>query len=402
MLTWSDVICGDGSWTAIDPLAPSNVYASCWQANGLVWRSTAGGISGSWSLAVSGINLGDQMAFLPPLAIDLLHPANLYLGTYRVYQSTNNAGNWTAISGDLGVLTTLAVAQTDSNTVYAGNPGSQVHVTTNALAGSSAVWNNCGTTGLPQRYLTQVVVDPHTSTTAYVSFSGFSGFVDNLGHLFRTTDGGATWSDVSGNLPNVPVNSIAIDPVLANTYYVATDIGVFRTRNGGAKWSVLGAGLPRVAVLGVTLHNSSRTLRASTHGRSMWDIHLPIADLAISVTENPNPVPHGTNLIYTLNVTNQGPDIATNTVVSDATPVGTTFVGYTTSAGTCTTPAVGATGTLRCKVGSLANGGNVTVTMTVKDTAAAGTTLSNRGSASSLTPDPNIKNNSVTVKASVD
>ena len=98
------------------------------------------------------------------------------------------------------------------------------------------------------------------------------------GHL-RTTDGGLTWHNVSGNLPNIPVNAIVIDPVLANTYYVATDIGVFRTRNGGGFWSVLGAGLPRVTVLGLTLHNPSRTLRAATHGRSMWDIHVPIADL---------------------------------------------------------------------------------------------------------------------------
>ena len=134
----------------------------------------------------------------------------------------------------------------------------------------------------------------------------------------------------------------------------------------------------------------------------MWDLHVPIADLATSVTESPNPVPHGTNLTYTLNVTNQGPDIATNTVVSDATPVGTTFVGYTTSVGTCTTPAVGATGTLSCKVVSLSSGAKVAVTMTVKDTAAAGTTLTNRGRASSPTPDPNTKNNSMTVKTSVD
>jgi uncharacterized repeat protein (TIGR01451 family) len=134
----------------------------------------------------------------------------------------------------------------------------------------------------------------------------------------------------------------------------------------------------------------------------MWDIHVPIADLATSVTENPNPVPHGTNLTYTLNVTNQGPDAATNTVVSDATPVGTTFVGYTTSVGTCTTPIVGAAGTLKCNVGSLANGAKATVTMTVKDTAAAGTTLTNRASTSSTTPDPNTKNNSMVVKTGVD
>jgi len=402
VLPWNDVVCGDGGWTAIDPVTPSNVYSSCWQGNGLVWRSTGGGIFGSWSQASSGINLGDQMDFLPPLLIDPLHPANLYLGTYRVYQTTNNAGNWTAISGNLGnTVTTIAVSPTNSNTVYAGTSDALVQVTTNALAGVGAVWNN-RSTGLPQRFLTHVVVDPHTSTTAYVAFSGFSGFVDSLGHVFRTTGGGATWKDISGNLPNIPVNGIAIDPVLANTYYVATDIGVFRTRNGGSLWSVLGAGLPRVAVLGVTLHNPTRTLRAATHGRSMWDIHVPIADLSTLVTESPSPVPHGTNLKYTLNVTNKGPDLAMSTIVTDATPAGTTVVSFTTSAGTCSAPALGATGTLSCKVGNLASGVKVTVTMTVRDTAAAGSTLTDTGRATSNTPDPNPKNNSLTIKTSVD
>jgi len=124
--------------------------------------------------------------------------------------------------------------------------------------------------------------------------------------------------------------------------------------------------------------------------------------LAILATEAPNPVLHGTNLTYTLNVTNNGPDIAASTVVSDVTPVGTTFVGFTTGAGTCTAPAVGATGTISCHVGNLASGAKVTVTMTVRDTAAAGSTLTNIGKVSSTTPDPHITNNSVTTKTSVD
>jgi hypothetical protein len=72
-----------------------------------------------------------------------VQPANLYLGTYRVYQTTNNAGNWTAISGDLtgnaGEVTTIAVAPTDSNTVYAGTSNGRIAVTKNALVGVGAV-----------------------------------------------------------------------------------------------------------------------------------------------------------------------------------------------------------------------------------------------------------------------
>jgi uncharacterized repeat protein (TIGR01451 family) len=133
----------------------------------------------------------------------------------------------------------------------------------------------------------------------------------------------------------------------------------------------------------------------------MWDIHVPIADLATVMTESPNPVLHGTNLKYMLNVANKGPDVATNVVVSDTTPVGTTFVSAATTAGTCTAPAVGTAGILSCKVGSLGTGAKVTVTLTVKDTAAAGSILTDTGRASSGTPDPNAKNNAMTVKTNV-
>ena len=398
-VAWSEVVCGDGGWTAIDPGNSSNVYSTCPGENGLVWKSGAGGAFGSWSLATNGINIHDTMEFLPPLALDSLHPASLYFGTNRVYQTTNQAGNWTPISNDLTsghTITSIAVSPTDSNTVYVGtsNPLMPVQVTTNALAGTGAVWSPRGT-GLPRAFVTQVAVDPHISTTAYVCLSGF-----NNGHVFRTTDGGVTWSNISNNLPNVPVNAIVIDPVLPNTLYVATDIGVFRTT--GAKWSVLGAGLPRAVALGLTLHNSSRTLRAATHGRSMWDIHLPIADLFTTLTESPSPVLHGTNLKYTVKVTNQGPDMAMNTVVSDATPAGTSFVSFSTSAGTCTAPAVGATGTLKCNLETVAVGTTATITMTVNDSAAAGSTLVDTARASSNTPDSNTKNNAVTVKTNVD
>jgi hypothetical protein len=83
---------------------------------------------------------------------------------------------------------------------------------------------------------------------------------------------------VSGNLPDFPVNSIKIDPVIHNTWYAGTDGGVFITRNGGDIWEIFGVGLPRVPVLDLNLHNPSRMLTAATFGRSMYKIPLPAAE----------------------------------------------------------------------------------------------------------------------------
>jgi len=113
-----------------------------------------------------------------------------------------------------------------------------------------------------------------TDTTAYLTFSGFSGFGDTLGHVFKTTKGGRAWTDISGNLPNIPVNDLAVDRVLPNTLYAATDIGVLVTATDRASWSILGTGLPAVAVLSLEFHEAAGDLVAATHRRSAWKIHV--------------------------------------------------------------------------------------------------------------------------------
>jgi uncharacterized repeat protein (TIGR01451 family) len=212
---------------------------------------------------------------------------------------------------------------------------------------------------------------------------------------------GSSWKDISGNLPNIPVNSIVVDPVLANTLYTATDVGAFWTQNGGASWSTLMNGLPKAIATFLQLHNPSRTLRAATYGRSLFDAHLPIADLALAMIESPSPIPHGAYFSYTIRVTNKGPDLAGNATITDTVPTGTTFVSVVPSVGTCTHPAVGGTGIVSCKAGSLLKGASATVTLILHDTAAAGSTVTDSAKGSSSTPDPRLNNNSSTPKTAV-
>ena len=391
---WNTVTCGDGGFTAIDQKLPSTVYATCQQIS--ILKSTSGGTLGTWSFAQTGINTSDPVLFIPPMIIDPTNPLRLYFGTSRVYQTTNGAGQWTAISPQFGsALSALAVAPSNGNMVYAGLSQSGVEVTTNAGSGTGAKWA-FHSSGLPSRFVSQVAVDPRVATTAYLTVSGFGS-----GHVFRTTNGGVNWTNISGNLPDAPANDIVVDPSLPNTLYVATDVGVLQTTNGGGTWSPLGTGLPNSAVLSLKLHSASRTLRAGTHGRSAWQTHLPLDDLAIGMTETPNPVRHGANLTYTLKVTNGGPDTAVSVSVSDTVPKGTTFVGFKTTAGTCSAPRPGATGTLTCSIASLAKAATVTITMVVHDIAAAGTVLSNTATVQGALPDGNTKNNTANVKTKV-
>jgi hypothetical protein len=90
-----------------------------------------------------------------------------------------------------------------------------------------------------------------------------------------TTDGGATWRDISGRLPQAPVNDVIRHPRHASWLYVGTDMGVFFSPNLGRIWLRVGRGLPRVPVTDIHLHAGTSTIFAATFGRSIWSAKVP-------------------------------------------------------------------------------------------------------------------------------
>jgi uncharacterized protein (TIGR03437 family) len=285
-VNWSEMACGDGAYTLIDPAFPQIAYTSCGTLTGASIARTLGlSASSSWISAVYGIDQTDPAPFIGALAMDPSNPQALYYGTYRLYQSQDGGGLWNAVSSDLtggqkGTSRAIAVAPADSNTVYIGTSNSKVAVTSTVGAGASAAWTDVSA-GLPPRTVTQIAVDALDARTAYVTFSGFSGTADQLGHVFRTSNGGANWTDISGNLPNIPVNDIVLDPDIPGAIYLGMDAGVMVTTNSGATWSSLGNGLPRVVVDSLAFDRGSRVLRAGTHGRAVWEILVPLAGASV-------------------------------------------------------------------------------------------------------------------------
>ena len=297
--SWANVTGGDGGYTAIDSVLPSISYSEHYGLS--ILRSSSGGLLNSWTTSEYGINSQDRTQFISPLVMDPSNPQTLYFGTYRLWQTRDGAGKWVGISNDLTggpssattfAITAISVAPSDPNTVFAGTNDSRLQMTSNALSGSEASWTNISA-GLPSRTITHITVSPSDPATVYVTYSGFS---TTEGHIFKTGDGGASWTDVSGNLPNLPVNDLVMDPDIPDTLYIGTDAGVMVSTDGGATWNTLGNGLPRVVVESLVLHRASRTLRAATHGRSMWDILVPLPSKSIQPVVNslsPNSVNAG-------------------------------------------------------------------------------------------------------------
>ncbi|MBV9497210.1 MAG: ExeM/NucH family extracellular endonuclease, partial [Acidobacteria bacterium] len=150
------------------------------------------------------------------------------------------------------------------------------------------------------------------------------------------------------------------------------------------------------------LYQPATAVRAADHDPVIVGL-FGSADLAVTKTDSPDPVTAGSNLTYTITVTNNGPDAAASASMSDTLPAGTTFVSLPAVGGwSCTTPAVGAGGAVTCTNASMAVGSAVfTLTVNVGASVAGGTVLSNTATVSTSTGDSNSGNNSATATTTV-
>jgi photosystem II stability/assembly factor-like uncharacterized protein len=279
---WEAILGGDGMYCLIDHSNPNVLYAEYQWGN--LFKSTNGGndmnyIGDSWS--------NDRVNWSAPLAMDPVNPNVLYFGTYRIWKSTNAGSLWIDVSDDLtkGIdqyfhtITTIAVSPVNNLIVIAGTGDGLIHVSTDA----GLNWENI-TNGIPNRWITYVAGDPFDENTIYATISGFR-WDEQLPHVYKSTDLGQTWQNISGNLPELPVNVIVLDPMHPGYMYVGTDAGVFFSNNSGEEWHMLSDGLPNVAVAAMKIHNPSRSLVIGTYGISMYKLNI---DDLVSVDEIAN------------------------------------------------------------------------------------------------------------------
>ncbi|MEO6327136.1 MAG: PKD domain-containing protein [Thermoanaerobaculia bacterium] len=291
-LSWSDRTAGDGGFNLIQRDSPSRLLAANYFA--FLNTSTDGGetFRDACPALLMNCNTGaplDPMLFYPPAAAAPTAPSTVFIGTNRVWASTTfgaNTGGWaprsaTAIATGIR-LSALAVSGDGNGVIWSGTQGGGVRLSTDGgrTFGSAAA-------GLPKQIVTRIRAISDDGRSAYVSFGGYSG-LPSL-HIFRTNDAGQSWVNVTGNLPDVPVLSLAVDPGDPADLFAGTDVGVFRSVDGGASWSSFNEGLPSVSVTDLTFHPVTRDLVAATYGRGAFRIGfsgltqlLPTADFTFS------------------------------------------------------------------------------------------------------------------------
>jgi photosystem II stability/assembly factor-like uncharacterized protein len=196
--------------------------------------------------------------------MDPANPSTLYLGTYRLYKTTDRGQSWDYTGLSLQTptdcqsgecISAIAVAPSDDNYVYVGTNAGNFY----ASSDGSATFNLVGQGFGP---IAKIAVDPQKPQAVYITMVTFSG-----PRIEASDDAGASWNDISSNLPNIPITALVVN---SGSIYVGTEgSGVFVSTNGGTNWSQVGIGLPNVDVRDLVF-TANNTLVAGTYGRGVW------------------------------------------------------------------------------------------------------------------------------------
>ena len=296
---WRTIFGGDGGFCAADPTDPNIFYGEYVYLN--IHRNTDGAttddidgdryISGQfwnaalrrWDWKPAPFQIPDafnqRALFIAPFGLDPNEPNRILAGGESLWRTNDaRAANtptsgprWTRIKPPSnGMISAIAVATGNSDRVWVGYDDGEVSSSVNATA-ATPIWtqiNGHGSTLVAaNRPCNRILISPHDANTILVVFGGFTS-----GNIWRTDDGGASWSDLSGALPAVPVRGLAIHPAHPDWFYCGTEVGVFASEDRGATWSPTNEGPANVSV--DDFFWMDQRLICVTHGRGLFEIDL--------------------------------------------------------------------------------------------------------------------------------
>ncbi len=275
---WALTTTGDGMECLFDYASPNVVFMST--QNGNLLRSMSGGDYGTYATARPAWEVTPN--WTTPLIIHPTDHNTLYTASRRIWRSTNQGSSWTALTGTIAtsdVMNGLAQGRTNPNVMIASasgysNSNPQVLVSTDG----GVNWTDVAAR-IPgaARYVARVLVHPLDHNTLFVVRSGFGS-----GKLYMSNDGGQTWTNMSGDLPDIPASDFFVDPQRPRQWFIANDFGVYLSTNRGVNWSRQASGIPIVPGLDFDYFSSAgtRLLRLGTHGRSAYEAPLSLDSVA--------------------------------------------------------------------------------------------------------------------------
>ena len=260
---WAQVALGDGGDCGTNMAHPDTCYHSYYFMN--MERSSSRGDRDSWEDVTPPNSTPDQFKqlFYPPVEVN---DQVVVKAGEVVCLSSDNGTTWAqvalppAAAGKRSITSALAIPATDR--VLAGTIRGDIFRIDRGQQG----WGKPVKLAKPRDgWTSDLLVDPNVPQRYWATYSTIPGSVH------RSDDGGTTWTNVTGNLPAIPVNAIVSDPSEPDRVWVACDVGVFESRDAGATWSVYGTGLPNALAEDLVLYQPGRLLRVGTRSRGVWE-----------------------------------------------------------------------------------------------------------------------------------
>jgi hypothetical protein len=283
---------GDGGDTIVDPKDGNKAVEEYVYLDTFV--TTDGAVADLREISPSCLSATDPPAvcdpnprFIAPVEMDVKNSNHWVAGGQYVWDDkkawntvcSGAAGkcDWKVVydTGDGHQVTALA---DNGKVTYAGwcggcNPPTFARGMATNYGGT---WHELALAGVPNRYITSIAVDPKNAAHVFISIGSYSRrWIPDAGygHVFESWNGGATFSDVTGNLPDAPVFKVVM---VGDKLVAGTEVGAFvAEQNHGSpmSWFQLGTGLPNVTVWDITVGPDDLVV-AGTHGRGDWEIKL--------------------------------------------------------------------------------------------------------------------------------
>ena len=296
---WRVVLFADGHQSATEPGNPNITYGEFQE--GFLWRIDH--VSGERVYIRPEVGPNEpfeRFNWDAPILVSAHDPKRLYFASQRVWRSDNRGDDWTAISGDItknqnrfelpimgkqqswdnawdvdamsnyNTITSLGESPKNENVLYAGTDDGLIQVTDDGGANWRQIdYGRVG--GLPSTaFVNDIRADLFNENVVYAAFDNHK-YGDFKPYLMKSTNKGATWTSITGNLPDrLPVWRIVQDHVDPDLLFIATEFGIYFTNTGGNHWIKLTGGLPTISFRDITIQRRENDLVGASFGRGFY------------------------------------------------------------------------------------------------------------------------------------
>ena len=261
--TWEHVGDADRGDPAVKRETSTTVFHT--RQNGWLFRSTESGAFGTWTHITPNRPSGEGPGlFYVPIECSATTGRTTAIGGFALYASRDDGTTWTRLAYPTAG-TASAMYIPDPDTVLVGLTDGRVLRT----RWQSGAWTALAELTTPRAggYVSDLHATPGANDRIWATYSS-----RGPDRVYRSDDGGANWTDCTADLPELPINAIAVDDANASRVWVAADLGVYQSLDGGGSWADFANGLPNAYVGDLVFHPHARVLRAGTRNRGVWEI----------------------------------------------------------------------------------------------------------------------------------